>query len=664
MKSVIFGTVYPAFAGRRCEFEITKAMLSTPLQDIALSALIVSAHAEPLEKAKAEFASLSVPIEYVHLPTRYAGKRKEEISYCKRHITKRLWESGSDYILFMDADVWTSLEGLPEWIRIVDTQPRKKYVHIKYCLRTRLASPVVTLGAYFHHRDLLSRTRYWNAIFPKNPRGKRRGAPDCNIYRFLRHKFCKRIVPKELLTHHFQNRTDANTYFQGKCVQSLGLNSGDQFLFRAPDVAREHPMSIESVKPREVVKVPLVSAVMITGKAPGQRSLAEVALRCFLDQDYPNKELLIVNDGPVPLASGATGVREIMVDRTPRRTLGDLRNVGLEAARGEWIIQWEDDDWHAPSRISLQMKGAAKKRANLLGRQIRFSLVTNSGGIWKSKHGIPGTLLHAKSDALRYPSLHQGEDTLFLRKFKRRRVIDNPAVTHVSFHHGGNTWGERHSMKRIGKDRNSLALPDDQKRVLLNSILPAYFAPEAAASTTNKLFMEPLNWSLTPWVGMKRTPKIFGIGLSNMGGRILARALGKFGISTVKCPKCVDEIERRDAAIGDSATCYYRELTALFPGSIVVVLNRKKERWLAACENHWKKRGGCANAFALRIRGSLFGSTHFSKEGFARAYDEFQSEAAEWLGARSTPTLVIDVTTPEWKTDLKCFLSGHGWKLP
>jgi len=661
MKRVIFATLYPSFAGRRCELEITKAMLSTSLPDIALSALIASAHKEPLERAQAEFASLNVPIEYVYLPTDYT-RRGEEISHGKQELVKLLAQTDADYILFMDADVWTPLEKLPEWIARVSERPARNFIKIKYCLRNRMRSPVRSLGAIFHHRDLLQRTRYWRVVFPKTKKGRRRGAPDCKISACLRRKHCRTIVPKDLFTHHFRNSNDANTYFAGKCYRSRGLRIGDQLRLSAPEIGGQVPSALPVQNSGTAEIAPLVSAVMITGKSPERRPLAAVALKCFLNQDYTNRELVIINDGGVPLASGEPGVREIMVERDPKRTLGDLRNIGSEAAKGQWIIQWDDDDWHAPSRISLQMRGARKDRANLLRRQIRYSLVSNAGRVWIIRRGIPGTLLYYKNDALRYPSVRRGEDTRFLRKFKGRRVLDNPASAYVRFYHGNNTWGEGHIMGGLTGRRNSLALSDPEKTLFVNSILPDYFVQEARGTVNGKLFGGPLNWSCAPWIGMQRRPKILGIGLSKMGSGNLARALSRIGISSARCPRCVHDVERNDAAVGVSTTCYYRELVSLFPGSLVVVLNRAKDDWLADCENHWKSNTGRVSPFFLKIRCSLFGSSTYSREEFSRAYDEFQTTSLTWLKTQGVPTLVVNVHDAQWETALDRFLRENGWR--
>jgi glycosyltransferase involved in cell wall biosynthesis len=99
-----------------------------------------------------------------------------------------------------------------------------------------------------------------------------------------------------------------------------------------------------------IVNPPLVSAVLTTRDRPGFLS---VALRCFAHQTYPNRELIVVDDGdrhPVDEAAvAAVGGR--LVRATPGTPIGTKLNLGLEQAKGELCQKQDDDDWYAPNYI-------------------------------------------------------------------------------------------------------------------------------------------------------------------------------------------------------------------------------------------------------------------------------------------------------------------------
>src|SRR5437588_4425764 len=95
---------------------------------------------------------------------------------------------------------------------------------------------------------------------------------------------------------------------------------------------------------------PLVSVVMATHERP---HLLPVALRCYREQTYPSRELVVVDDGTrFPAAEAqiaAAGGRLLRVQ--PGTPLGAKRNLGLEASSGELSITM-DDDYYAPNFLA------------------------------------------------------------------------------------------------------------------------------------------------------------------------------------------------------------------------------------------------------------------------------------------------------------------------
>jgi glycosyltransferase involved in cell wall biosynthesis len=207
---------------------------------------------------------------------------------------------------------------------------------------------------------------------------------------------------------------------------------------------------------------------MVTGKTPGHEEWARVAVRCFLEQTYPaeHRELVIINDGEYRInassdwtdSTGRLLVREISMP-PGRYKLGDLRNIGIEESWGNYIIQWDDDDWHGPSRMEVQAAPLASDRSRtctFLNRQLRYSFTRNSAKTFTTNR-IHGTILHRKC-SIRYPSLGMMEDTGFMQKYITSYGLD--AIVdidvpreecdqlYIRFHHGDdeNTWPSAHVM--------------------------------------------------------------------------------------------------------------------------------------------------------------------------------------------------------------------------
>jgi glycosyltransferase involved in cell wall biosynthesis len=105
-------------------------------------------------------------------------------------------------------------------------------------------------------------------------------------------------------------------------------------------------------------------------------ALLEQAVASVAAQDYPNLELVIVDDGstdPAALA-GLTAIearaareqRPWRVVRQENRYLGAARNNGVRHARGEFVAFLDDDDVAKPHRISTQVTAALHTNADIV----------------------------------------------------------------------------------------------------------------------------------------------------------------------------------------------------------------------------------------------------------------------------------------------------------
>lgn len=99
---------------------------------------------------------------------------------------------------------------------------------------------------------------------------------------------------------------------------------------------------------------PLVSIIM-----PSFNTAAYVAeaIESVLSQDYPNKELIIVDDGST---DGTVDVIRSLGDQvrllqTDRGGPAAARNAGIAVARGEYIAFNDSDDVWLPGRLSVQV---------------------------------------------------------------------------------------------------------------------------------------------------------------------------------------------------------------------------------------------------------------------------------------------------------------------
>ena len=98
----------------------------------------------------------------------------------------------------------------------------------------------------------------------------------------------------------------------------------------------------------------LVSCIIPTGD---RRTLLPLALASYLSQDWPEKELVIIDDGALPVSDLIEDIPACVYTHIPEKlTIGAKRNLACSMARGDIIVHFDDDDWSAPHRITDQVE--------------------------------------------------------------------------------------------------------------------------------------------------------------------------------------------------------------------------------------------------------------------------------------------------------------------
>jgi glycosyltransferase involved in cell wall biosynthesis len=138
-----------------------------------------------------------------------------------------------------------------------------------------------------------------------------------------------------------------------------------------------------------------------------------------------------------------------------------LRNIAVEAAAGEVICQWDDDDLYHPERLRVQfdamLRGEA--RACLMSDYLQFFHEEREmfWVDWTNRttnprhHLLPGTLLMYKDARFKYPEVgaqaERGEDDdLIDQMYPVVRIVSlsGAGYLYVYTYHGGNTFSRDH----------------------------------------------------------------------------------------------------------------------------------------------------------------------------------------------------------------------------
>ena len=201
------------------------------------------------------------------------------------------------------------------------------------------------------------------------------------------------------------------------------------------------------IVPARPAPAPLVSCIMPTAD---RRPYVAEAVAAFLAQDYGRRELIVLDDGHDPVADLMPADPRVRYQRIARgQSLGCKRNQACALAQGELIAHWDDDDWHAHWRLSLQVRALLEAGAELCGLDRLWFYEPQSRQAWQYRHpgGTPrwvagGTLCYRRSlwERLRFPDVSVGEDTRFVRAAATARVLALPRDDfYVARVHAGNT---------------------------------------------------------------------------------------------------------------------------------------------------------------------------------------------------------------------------------
>jgi len=241
--------------------------------------------------------------------------------------------------------------------------------------------------------------------------------------------------------HYYEHpNNQKNKLFQMKVIKNMSINKGTC-------TTKKHSIKQNPIKPP-------VTCVLVTYN---RRKFIPQAMKYFLRQDYPEKRLIILDDGTdkiEDLVPDLGNVEYIRLDR--KLTIGEKRNIGIEASQGEIILFWDDDDWYGPNRISYQVEPIIEGNADTTVLQDGFVLDLAKSQFWICKPPlrdrmfafgvIAGTIAFRKSlfnHKIRFADVSLAEDAEFLRSLYRNdlKITKMPAEDKfIYIRHKHNTW--------------------------------------------------------------------------------------------------------------------------------------------------------------------------------------------------------------------------------
>lgn len=232
-----------------------------------------------------------------------------------------------------------------------------------------------------------------------------------------------------------------------------------------------------------------------------RHDLCRRALRAFANQTYENRELIVLDNGKLPVESlleefDHLRIRYQRVDWTPDATIGALRNRSLDLVTGDYVFpQWDDDDWPAPDMLTRQL---AEIRASDADACLLPGTIVHIDEPEFFHHPFYGRLregtaiLHRRDDEVQFPDLRTTSDTVYKKTWLQRKAVilpDTAASLYVRHQHGDNMWGKEHFLRRMQTTPRDLVSFLWYRNVRRNILLHSSFRLSAEAMRSFEAYL-------------------------------------------------------------------------------------------------------------------------------------------------------------------------------
>lgn len=193
---------------------------------------------------------------------------------------------------------------------------------------------------------------------------------------------------------------------------------------------------------------PLVSCITLAGQCTQQQILA--CIKCFRDQTYPYKELVIVNNCKSQWEASGLNIKaesNVFIFDTPQfLSAGMARNYGISASNGQILAQFDTNHWHHKKRIEAQVATLAQANANIcvLSRTLCYSGYRKHISYYTNpKSAILSSMVFLRPRNIDYPDWKKNEEFGILSRLQtagmRTISMDKPDLMCRLYLNGENT---------------------------------------------------------------------------------------------------------------------------------------------------------------------------------------------------------------------------------
>lgn len=156
--------------------------------------------------------------------------------------------------------------------------------------------------------------------------------------------------------------------------------------------------------------------------------LLEESIQCFIDQDYPCKEMIILNDEEGVELEIENCPQNIKIYNCPTRfnSLGEKRNYLKQLCCGDYYFIWDDDDLYPSYRISesIYMSQQYPEYDIIKAKTAFISIEDKTYKIAQNHFHSQACIRKEYMEKTMYPGKNNGEDRVFEKSGANVGIID------------------------------------------------------------------------------------------------------------------------------------------------------------------------------------------------------------------------------------------------
>ena len=208
--------------------------------------------------------------------------------------------------------------------------------------------------------------------------------------------------------------------------------------------------------PSNIGTNPMKPPVTILTPTYNRRKFLPMLIKCIEGQTYPLErvEWLVYDDGTDPvwdiLAPYEKKLNIRYFRSETKLTIGAKRNKLHTEARGEILVNMDDDDYYSPDRIRYAVNMLIASKLQIAGSSRNILYFTDDASIWEvgpfgSYHATFGTMVYTKKYALSHPcdeTVAYAEEIKFTNRYTEPLVQLDPLKVMLVMCHKENTFSK------------------------------------------------------------------------------------------------------------------------------------------------------------------------------------------------------------------------------